>query len=43
VSNESDNEVKTANELYDTNRNNLLEHLKEIYGEESYDIRMSLD
>jgi len=43
VSNKSDNEVKTANELYDKNRNNLLEHLKEIYGEESYDIRMSLD
>ena len=43
VSNESDNEVKTATELYDKNRNNLLEHLKEIYGEESYDIRMSLD
>lgn len=43
VSNESDNEVKTADELYDKNRNNLLEHLKEIYGEESYDIRMSLD
>lgn len=40
---ESDSEVKTLNELHDSNRNNLLEHLKDIYGLESYDLIKSLD
>lgn len=40
---ESDLEVKTSQEEYDKNRNNLQEHLKEIYGVESYDILMTLD
>lgn len=40
---ESDLEVKTSQEGYDKNRNNLQEHLKEIYGVESYDILMTLD
>lgn len=43
ASSESDSEVKTLDELHDANRRNLLEHLKDIYGLESYELIKSLD
>lgn len=39
---ESDNEMKTQEEIYDANRANLEDHLKEIYGLEAYDLLETL-
>lgn len=43
VSMEFDEEIKTIDELYDVNRNNLHDHLKDIYGLDSYGIIKSLE